>query len=189
VLEEVPVGRRPRDICVLESIGRVYVLNAESEDVSVIDCTNFQVVTELRVAERAQDIDDWEEERRIYVSSTYEGVIYVLQDETTPVSELGPSEQVPFSFKLDQNYPNPFNSSTHIPFSLLREDLSDVSLRVYNLLGQMVRQLVIPPLEDGRGMVTWDGRDDAGKLVASGLYLCRLEVGSLRRTRKMILLR
>jgi YVTN family beta-propeller protein len=189
VLDELDVGSGPRDICALEATHRVYVINGRSDDISIIDGITGQVSDPLLVGGTPHSVDAWEEGRRVYVSCPSTGVILVLQDEFTKADEFRSSEKVPFLFQLDQNYPNPFNSSTHIPFSLLREDLSDVSLRVYNLLGQVVRQLVIPPLEDGRGMVTWDGRDDAGKLVASGLYLCRLEVGSLRRIRKLVLLR
>ena len=47
----------------------------------------------------------------------------------------------------------------------------------------------VPSLKDGRGVVTWDGRDDDGRAVASGLYLCRLDVGNLRQTKKMVFLR
>ena len=88
---------------------------------------------------------------------------------------------------LEQNYPNPFNPSTTIRFALAAP--GDVSLRIYDASGRAVRTLV----EGKRGAavheVTWDGSDDGGRQVASGVYFCRLKAGDLIRTNKMILAR
>lgn len=66
---------------------------------------------------------------------------------------------------------------------------SDATLRIFNLLGQEVRTLVNGPQTAGTHEVTWDGRDNGGKAVASGVYLYRLEAGGLVKTRKLMLLK
>gem|GEM_PF-3997509 len=98
------------------------------------------------------------------------------------------SEQSPvISYQLEQNYPNPFNPSTTIRFAL--PEAGDVSLKIYNLQGQLVREVVNGHLESGRHNAVWDGRNAAGQQVASGLYWYRLRAGSFVQTRKMVLVR
>ncbi|MBK7141842.1 MAG: T9SS type A sorting domain-containing protein [bacterium] len=94
---------------------------------------------------------------------------------------------LPSSFTLSQNYPNPFNSSTEIRFSLARA--SEVSVTVYNLLGQEVKRLVDGQVTAGEHRVTWDGTDRNGADCASGIYLCRLSTGNNEQCRKMVLLK
>lgn len=96
-------------------------------------------------------------------------------------------EGVPSTFSLEQNYPNPFNPSTDIAFSL--EQLSDVRLVVYNVLGQPVSELVSESLPAGTYTVRWDGTNSAGFRVASGLYLYTLSTGSATASRKMTLIK
>jgi hypothetical protein len=88
-------------------------------------------------------------------------------------------------FKLTQNYPNPFNSTTRIKFSL--EKASNVNLTVYNLVGQKVRTLVEAKLDLGEYWIAWDGRDDWGMPVSSGIYLYRMKTDNYSELRKMIL--
>ena len=89
------------------------------------------------------------------------------------------------SYELFQNYPNPFNSTTQIKFSLEKE--SNVSLTVYNLTGQKVRTLVDDKLNLGEYWIAWDGRDDWGMPVSSGIYLYRMKADNYSELRKMIL--
>ena len=88
---------------------------------------------------------------------------------------------------LDQNHPNPFNPSTTISFSLSTP--SYVSLRIYDASGRYIRTLIDEPYDAGRHEERWDGRDDHGRELSSGLYFCRIEAGALSETRKMVLLR
>lgn len=93
-------------------------------------------------------------------------------------------------FELKANYPNPFNPSTTIAYDLPANAGNQVvSLVIYNQLGQAVRSLVNEPQMMGSHTVTWDGRDDAGKAVASGVYFYQLRYGEHRATRKMLLVR
>jgi hypothetical protein len=94
---------------------------------------------------------------------------------------------VPTAYSLSQNHPNPFNLSTEIAFEL--PEASVVSLRIYNIQGQLVRSLVSEPRSAGYHSVAWDGRTDAGNVVSSGMYLYRLVSGDYSSTRKMILLK
>ncbi len=94
---------------------------------------------------------------------------------------------LPESFELSQNYPNPFNPSTTISYSLPRR--SDVTIEIFNLLGQRVRTLVDESQSSGPHKVEWDGRDAEGKTVSSGVYLYRLKAEGGVLSRKMILLK
>lgn len=88
---------------------------------------------------------------------------------------------------LEQNEPNPFNPVTTIRFSLDRS--ADVQLAIYDVSGRIVRTLVRRPLASGLYSETWDGTDDRGARVSSGLYFYRLDTGRHSITRKMVLLK
>ncbi len=95
----------------------------------------------------------------------------------------------PGEYALHPNFPNPFNSECQIAYQL--PGPGDVSLVVFNLLGQRIRVLVKGERQAGYYQVTWDGRDDAGREVSSGVYCSRLEVdgGKFSAVRKMVLLK
>jgi len=119
---------------------------------------------------------------------------------------------LPEQFSLGQNYPNPFNPATTIAFDLSPQYQSlsysqqpgvdsepqvpqkkqvlsiPTSLRIYNLRGQLVKTLIDDELSPGRYEFTWDGTDDKGRKVASGVYLYRLKTPQSQTTRRMILL-
>ncbi|MCD6335730.1 MAG: hypothetical protein J7M27_10435 [Candidatus Latescibacteria bacterium] len=100
--------------------------------------------------------------------------------------ETGPS--IPQEYFLYQNFPNPFNPSTEIRYRLA--ETGEVRLAIYDLLGQVVRELVAERQPAGWYRVSWEGKDEAGRLVSSGGYLYTLEVeGEFLETRKMMLLR
>jgi hypothetical protein len=96
-------------------------------------------------------------------------------------------EPVRYSYSLRQNHPNPFNPDTQIPFSI--RDSGRVNLKVFNVRGRRVRTLVDAHLPAGEYAIHWDGMDENGRAVASGIYFCRMEAGKFRATRKMILLK
>ena len=93
---------------------------------------------------------------------------------------------VPKSIELYQNYPNPFNPTTIIPYSIDRT--TEVNISVFNLLGQKVRTLFSGVQFQGLYRIRWDGTDDSGKTVPSGIYFCRLDAGAFSRVKKLILL-
>ncbi len=90
-------------------------------------------------------------------------------------------------FELLPNYPNPFNPSTNIQFNLIKS--AAVQLDVFNLQGKRVKTLVSETLSAGSHTVVWDGKDQHGKSVTSGLYIYKIKVGNLAAARKMILLK
>ncbi|MBN1163946.1 MAG: VCBS repeat-containing protein [Candidatus Krumholzibacteriota bacterium] len=95
------------------------------------------------------------------------------------------------SARLYQNYPNPFNPSTTISFTVPGSSLSrkDVLLAVYDIKGSLIRSLVNRPLSGGRHEVAWNGTNNRGEAVASGVYFSQLRIGGFREMKKMILLR
>ena len=88
---------------------------------------------------------------------------------------------------LKQNTPNPFNPSTVISFTLAESGPAE--LQVFNLRGQNVRRLVAGSLEAGEHSVTWDGRDDSGARVPSGVYFYKLTAGDFEGLQRMVLLK
>jgi tetratricopeptide (TPR) repeat protein len=90
-------------------------------------------------------------------------------------------------YRLDKNSPNPFNPVTRIDFEL--PEAAFTKLTVYDLLGREVRKLVNGHMEPGSHHVTWDGRNDTGKILPNGVYICVLKANDFKATRKMILLK
>ena len=93
----------------------------------------------------------------------------------------------PEAFTLSQNYPNPFNPETTITFDL--SEASRVNITIYNVLGQHVRTLVNELKPAGTHSLVWNGKNDAGERVTNGVYLYRMEAGSVSVTRKLILMK
>ena len=101
---------------------------------------------------------------------------------------------IPEGFSLERNYPNPFNPSTTIPFSLKVQGSKfngpvHTTLKIYNILGQLVRTLVDEAKLPGKYNILWDGKDNSGKEVGSGIYFYQLRTKEYNTTRKMVLLR
>ncbi len=93
----------------------------------------------------------------------------------------------PTNHVLEQNYPNPFNPSTAISFQLLAT--SEVSLTVYNSRGQLVKQVAKAKYASGKHVVVWDGRNESGVRVASGVYVYVLRAGEFVAQKKLVLLK
>lgn len=90
---------------------------------------------------------------------------------------------------LNGNYPNPFNPSTTISFSLNNDSAVNTKLVIYNSKGQKIKTLVNEPLTKGNHTASWNGTDESGKSVASGIYMYRLQSGEFNSSRKMILMK
>jgi len=118
-----------------------------------------------------------------------EGVLLAPNYEPTPARGRKSLAEwlVPTQASLAQNYPNPFNPSTAIPFSVPRRQ--EVSLVIYDVLGQRVRTLFSGSLAPGFHTLIWNGRDDLGHQAGAGLYFYLLEMGEFRQTRKMVLVK
>ncbi len=96
-------------------------------------------------------------------------------------------ENLPAHYLLAQNYPNPFNGSTLFSFDLPAETYVDFA--IYNLAGQKVAQLVNATLPPGRRRLRWDGRDDDGAALPSGVYFYHLRTPSVIMTQKLSIVR
>ena len=101
--------------------------------------------------------------------------------------EIGNLKPLPERTSLSQNMPNPFNPATTIEYQLA--EAGQVRLAIYNLLGQEVRILVDVRNEAGHYTATWDGKDQLGRQVASGIYLYRLQAANFSASRRMMLLK
>ncbi len=113
-----------------------------------------------------------------------EGWILKRVDSVTAVDN--PFNSV-YDFSLQQNYPNPFNSKTVITFSLANSE--NVELTIYNIRGQQVRKLVSQPYEAGTQRVTWNGLDNHGISLASGLYIYQIQAGEFKQQRKLLFIK
>ena len=112
-----------------------------------------------------------------------------LEQETDATRFRGYLPGLPTAFKLYANVPNPFNPETVIRYELAGREAMEVRLAVYNVAGQLVRILVDEQQRPGRYTARWDGRNDHGAEVGSGIYLYRLEAGAQVQVRRMTLLR
>ncbi len=122
-----------------------------------------------------------------YVQMLLDDAINKANPIITDVGDDGEDVALPESYSLSQNYPNPFNPTTSIQFYL--PQAAPVRLEVFNLLGQRVRLLVERHMSPGEQVVSWDGTNDAGTHVASGVYFYRLTANEFSATREMILLK
>lgn len=122
----------------------------------------------------------------VQTNTVYEAVEGTgLNPPTTTVADESPDG--PLGFALKQNYPNPFNPSTVINFQLPVS--GKVKLAIYNIAGQLVRTLLDGSAAAGAHSAAWDGRDTRGQIVASGVYVYKLEMGEFVETKKMSLVR
>ena len=96
---------------------------------------------------------------------------------------------IPDRYELAHNFPNPFNPTTHIRYALACKQDQETRLVVFNSLGKQVRTLVNEKQSAGTYSIAWDGRDDAGNRVSSGIYFYKLTSGSFSQMRKMMLLK
>jgi hypothetical protein len=128
-------------------------------------------------------------EVRLHVYSRFTGTIYF---DDLGVQVIGTSTGVsgndtrgiPKTFQLSDNFPNPFNPTTVIQYATPRAD--QISLEIYNLLGQRVRTLVDGVISAGYHEAVWDGRNENGQQVESGVYFYRLQTGQVGLVKKML---
>jgi len=97
------------------------------------------------------------------------------------------AEILPQTITIKSNYPNPFNISTTIEFNIPKSGLT--TLHIYNIQGQKVRELVSDNISAGKHNITWNGRNESGSLVSSGIYISRLKQGEHGATGRMVLIK
>ncbi|MFQ5512336.1 MAG: FlgD immunoglobulin-like domain containing protein [Candidatus Krumholzibacteriia bacterium] len=117
---------------------------------------------------------------------TNAGTVYMLHGLFVPTGILHPPTLSP-TVLLKQNWPNPFSRTTLIEYELPRS--APMALSIYDVRGQLVRQVAQGVRPAGQGFVNWDGIDRRGRRVASGVYFYRLKAGPFFQTKKMLLIR
>ncbi|MFH1276882.1 MAG: FlgD immunoglobulin-like domain containing protein [Candidatus Eisenbacteria bacterium] len=166
-----PFDRTDRSVVDVTTATLTGAVSSPEGEVGVI---RFRVVdesdAEVRIVSFQTADDSWQVETQV----SYEN----------PVTAGG---AVPTTTRLLGNVPNPFNPVTEIRFDL--SNRVPVSLEVYNVSGQRVRTLSSGALSAGSHAVTWDGRDDGGASVSSGVYFYRLQAGEFSESKRMTLIR
>ena len=136
----------------------------------------FKVIDENRASEQGITLVE-----AVLATAAGQAVDIVLGNQETKVTT------VPIEYALHQAYPNPFNPVTSINYDLPEAGLA--TLRVYNLLGQQVRTLVDQHMPAGRHTAKWQGRDDRGRTVPTGVYFIRFSAGGVIHHNKIMLLK
>ena len=114
--------------------------------------------------------------------------VEIYPEHPTDILVQEPTERVPTDWNLAQNFPNPFNMTTRIEYSLPKA--SDVTIAIYNIRGQMVRTLMQAHQSPGRHFVGWNGCDDFGRQVGTGIYIYRLEAqGHFSDAKKLLIMK
>jgi len=149
---------------------------------------DFRITTGTAVVDTTFWIDERYEEHHIYVDGVVQDVQFdpehwILCD----VTKVDTGTMTPNAAFLCQNYPNPFNPSTSIRFGLDRDE--EVELAVFDAGGRLVKTILRGKVNVGIHEVKWDGTDEKGMAVASGIYFLRLKTQSDDITRKMVLIR
>ncbi|MDP8202525.1 MAG: lectin like domain-containing protein [Candidatus Tenebribacter burtonii] len=124
-----------------------------------------------------------------YLTAVYSGD---WESEPSNVVEINHTDangiQIPIVNSLNGNYPNPFNPTTTISFSVAQTS-SFVTLEIYNLKGQKIKKFEIRNLKSGINNIVWNGDDNSGKAVSSGVYYYKLQVDKFFQTKKMVLIK
>lgn len=132
-------------------------------------------------------------EQIVYVQSVMQQLELTPEQETAfQVALFGDgsgASSLPKAFSLGQNAPNPFNPSTTIQFAVPEGKAGQVTLKVYDVRGRLIRSLVDGAKESGTYTVFWDGTNENGQKVSSGVYLYRMVAGDFSQTRKMVMLK
>ena len=111
----------------------------------------------------------------------------IVDDGPCITTALGEDELLPKDYSLHQNYPNPFNPTTTISYDLPEQ--STISLTVFDVRGQEVTTLEQSEKHPGNYELQWNGLDNYGNPVSTGMYFCRLQAGAYSQTIKMVYLR
>ena len=171
VVKTIQIGSNPRDITISPRGDRIFVTNAASNEIFVLDAQSDEVLEVYSAA------------------GTPRGIAIANPAVATAITEV--STVLPLAFSLLPSYPNPFNAQTLIRYTIDPAQAApiEVRLQVFNAMGQLVRALVDDLRSPGSYAVAWDGTDDDGDSVASGIYVAVLRSRRQQSSSKLMLLR
>ncbi|MFQ5637119.1 MAG: FlgD immunoglobulin-like domain containing protein [bacterium] len=160
------VGGGAMNLLFDQESGSLYVNNFSDDTVQLLNPANGAVLNTFEFGDGALDMA-------------------ILRLNTTSVDT--DNMPAPADFSLFQNYPNPFNPETIIRFSVSKK--ARIQIKIYNLKGQLIRTLVNDRFETGDHSTTWNGRNDGGAFVASGLYFYEMQAGDFQQVKRLTLIR
>ena len=126
--------------------------------------------------------DDKDVTEEIYIDD-----VKIQQEETGPSTATPSIENNLKNYTLYQNYPNPFNPATTIKFTL--EKTEAVNIKIYDIKGALIRELMNKKANAGLNKIVWDGKNEHGNLVTSGIYFYRISAGKFSQTKRMVFIR
>jgi hypothetical protein len=124
----------------------------------------------------------WDADGDLYLADFYSNGVFLYTMDYSSVSD-DPKSVVPSGYVLNQNYPNPFNPNTKIEFTIPASE--HVSVNIYNLEGRLVKTLIDQEMRSGQHVVRWDGNNQIGTKVATGMYIYQLKTKSMVLHRRM----
>ena len=166
------------------------VLDTEPEEPVTLEATRLEDFAGSNVVLVERDVartHDLHAQRRVQLRPEAATTHLTLLIGSSSYVEAEKAKLTPEVTKLLPNYPNPFNGRTHVSYAL--SEKKRVRLEIYDILGRRVRTLADQQMEPGLHRIEWDGRNEAGQPVASGVYLTRLVAGEKTLTDKMVLVR
>ena len=148
-----------------------------NNEVIMLDYLNGQISDSSNLERELSHItffETGETSKTLNLAGREDNKIYVYQfDMVTSVNEPYIKEEIPLTFKLFQNHPNPFNGETRLEFET--EESQHLTLSIYNILGQEIKNLASKTFSAGIYQYYWDGNNQDGVSQASGIYFARLE--------------
>ena len=193
VIATIPVSNQPQGIGVNSATNKIYI-SSWGRKVSVIDGAVDAVIQIVHVGNGPQFIGVNDSTNRIYVSCYMDGAVWVLEDKTG-IEENPRFKIADYGLEV---YPNPLSQKTEIRFQIpdaryqssdIRHLTSNISLRIYDLTGRLVKSF---PITDNQSLITsiyWDRKDNNGRKIGNGVYFCRLEAGGKTLTEKVCVIK
>jgi hypothetical protein len=186
------VGATPAEKDLLKSGGGQTPLFFEQPEAGRLTIANAVINNEVVSGEGSvvsltfKVLQEFEDNARFEIT---EGIVFDHNQLSNPMVVLGALnvETTPTEFSLLQNFPNPFNPETTIKYNLAEG--ADVNLRIYNIVGQVVRTMVADRQSAGRYQVQWNGTDDRGMPVSSGIYFYQISAGNFQDVKRLMLLK
>ena len=185
---ENPVFNPPTNLAIIADTG-LFTWDAPASR----DLTGYDVYLDSLFLENVTDTE-FQFDNLVYEQTYLAGVSAVYDDGTSEIIEIdftytgtGVGNDIISKTDLLGNYPNPFNPTTRISYSLLQQEMVNIS--IYNVKGEKIKTIVNEIMSTGNHQILWQGTNDKGKSVSSGIYFYKLRAGRYTETGKMILLK